>query len=229
MQILKKDKFVTKLIGYNSFISFNKFDQKRVEKVKSPFFITIKSKKKIKIKKKSNKYKIFLNSKLVNFVRDNRTKYSLDIKCRAAKNKDKLKLIKIANEKHDKSRFFRDKNLPKKFKNKLRKSWILNYFKKKRGDFLIVAIINNVIAGFILLIKKKPFLRIDLIQTSKKFQKKGVAKSLINFANNNLLKKKYKMIAGTQEDNMAAIKMYKTLGFKKYGSSIYIYHLHNTF
>ena len=71
----------------------------RVEKVKSPFFITIKSKKKIKIKKKSNKYKIFLNSKLVNFVRDNRTKYSLDIKCRAAKNKDKLKLIKIANEK----------------------------------------------------------------------------------------------------------------------------------
>ena len=59
MQILKKDKFVTKLIGYNSFISFNKFDQKRVEKVKSPFFITIKSKKKIKIKKKVTNIKYF--------------------------------------------------------------------------------------------------------------------------------------------------------------------------
>ena len=115
----------------------------------------------------------------------------------------------------------------KKFKNNFKKKWILNYFRKKRGDFLIVAYTKKTIMGFILLIKKKSYLRIDLIQTKSKFQKRKVASSLINFVNNNYLLKNQKIVAGTQDNNIEALKMYKNLGFKKYRSPLYIYHIHN--
>ena len=42
------------------------------------------------------------------------------------------------------------------------------FFNKKEGDYLFVSYQNNEILGFILIIKKKKILIIDLIATSKK-------------------------------------------------------------
>ena len=103
----------------------------------------------------------------------------------------------------------------------------MNYFKGKRGNSLFVSYKNNSIMGFILLIKKLKSIQIDLIQTSKKFREKKVASSLINFANNQLMKNNYKIIAGTKSDNLSAIKMYKKLKFTQTKKISYIYHLHN--
>ena len=73
------------------------------------------------------------------------------------------------------------------------------FFNKKRGDYLFVSYQNNEILGFILIIKKKKILSIDLIATSKKYRKKGVATSLINYTNNKLMKK---VTGSLQEPNL---------------------------
>ena len=44
---------------------------------------------------------------------------------------------------------------------------------------------------------------------------KKVATSLINYINNKIMKPTYRLSAGTQKNNLAAIKMYKKLGFIK--------------
>ena len=64
------------------------------------------------------------------------------------------------------------------------------FFKKKRGDYLFVSYQKNQILGFILIIKKKKVFNIDLIATAKKYRKKGVATSLINYTNNKLNEKR---------------------------------------
>ena len=53
-----------------------------------------------------------------------------------------------------------------------------------------------------------------MIATAKKYRKKGVATSLINFTNNKLMKKSNSIIAGTQLNNFSAIKMYQKLDKK---------------
>ena len=65
-----------------------------------------------------------------------------------------------------------------------------------------------------------------MVASRKKYRKKGVATSLINYINNEIMKKKDKMIAGTQIDNFGAIKMYKKLGFIKKKKVTFCYHIH---
>ena len=115
-------------------------------------------------------------------------------------------------------------SLPLKFRKTYRAEWILNFFKKKRGDFLIVAYKNKKVIGFILMLKKSFGLQIDLIVSSKKYQNKKVGTSLINYINNNFLKKEDIIRAGTQLDNIKANNIYKKLGFVK---KSYVYHIHS--
>ena len=67
---------------------------------------------------------------------------------------------------------------------------------------------------------------VDLIVTSKKNRKQGVARSLLNYVNNFYLKKKNSfIIAGTQSNNISAIKFNNKMNFKKVHET-YIYHIH---
>ena len=226
MTEFKEDKFVTKLIGFKSYIAHKKLLSKSFKKLKKPFFLTVKSKKKIFFKSKIGGIKIHLLSKLIYFERRFKKKVFLDLSCRDAKKKDIYKIINIAKENNLDSRFMVDQLIPNKFKKKYRSQWIKNFFNKKRGDYLFVSYQNNEILGFILIIKKKKILSIDLIATSKKYRKKGVATSLINYTNNKLMKKSNSMIAGTQLNNFSAIKMYQKLGFKRKKETTFCYHIH---
>jgi ribosomal protein S18 acetylase RimI-like enzyme len=117
--------------------------------------------------------------------------------------------------------------LPVKFRNSFRYKWLQNFFKKQRGDLLLVAYKNMKIFGFILILKKKFGLQIDLIVTSKKYQKRKVGTSLINYTIKNYLMKNQVIRAGTQVDNFQANSLYKKLGFKKINKVQYIYHVHS--
>jgi len=77
------------------------------------------------------------------------------------------------------------------------------------------------------MLKKSFALQIDLIILSKKYQNKKVGTTLINYVNNNYLKKKDIIRAGTQLDNIKANKIYKKIGFIKKKPSSYIYHIHS--
>jgi len=222
----QEDKFITKLIGFKSYIVHKKILSKSLKNMKKPFFLTIKSKKKIFFKSKIKGVKIDLPSKLIHFERGFQKKVFVDLSCRDAKKKDINKIINIAKENNLNSRFMVDKSISNKFKKKYRSQWVKNFFNKKRGDYLFVSYQNNEILGFILIIKKKKILSIDLIATSKKYRKKGVATSLINYTNNKLMKKSNSIIAGTQFNNSAAIEMYQKLGFIRKKEMTFCYHIH---
>jgi len=221
-----KDKFVSNLIGFKSYISDKKILLTHLKKIQKPFFLTIKSKKKLIYKLSLRGLKIKLISKLVYFERCFKKKQSIEVRCRNAKKNDIDQILNIAKEDHLNSRFIIDNLIPVKFKKKYRSEWVKNFFKKQRGDYLIVAYKNNQILGFILILKKKNQFVIDLIVSGKKHRKKKVATSLINYINNKIMKNKDKIIAGTQINNFIAIKMYKKLGFIKKKNQIFCYHIH---
>ena len=223
---LTEDKFVTNLIGFKSYITNKKILTQKLSNIKKPFFLSIKSKKKLIFKKKIKNIKISLISKLIYFERDFKKNLLINIKCRKAKKSDIKKIINLAKENNLKSRFIKDKFIPRSFKIKYRSEWVRNFFRKKRGDYLLVAEKNNKILGFILILKKKKTFNIDLVAAGKKYRKKKVASSLINFINNKIMKNKDKIVAGTQIDNLIAIKMYKKLGFIRKKNKTFCYHIH---
>tara|TARA_B100000780_G_C20727054_1_gene288935 strand:- start:56 stop:493 length:438 start_codon:yes stop_codon:yes gene_type:complete len=140
--------------------------------------------------------------------------------------KDKVQLRAISLENTSNSRFVIDNKFPIKFRSYFRYFWLRNFFKKKRGDFLIVCLYKKKIAGFLLLIKRNSNYQIDLIVVKKNKQNKGVGHSLITYVNDNFMNKKNAdLIAGTQENNLSAINFYKKNGFKKVKAQ-YNHHIH---
>ena len=233
MSKIFKDKFVSHLINYPSYITNNFLSLKHIKKLKKPFFITLKTTPKKKIKKKIIDYiesanlKIKLASKMVIYERKYKANKKIYQNCREAKKSDMPQLKKICLENTSNSRYFNDLNLPLKFRKTYRAKWILNFFKKKRGDILIVAYKNKKILGFILMLKKSFGLQIDLIVSSKNYQNKKVGTSLVNYVNNNYLKINDVIKAGTQLDNINANMIYKKLGFAKRKNLSYVYHVHS--
>jgi ribosomal protein S18 acetylase RimI-like enzyme len=227
MNKLFEDKFVSHLIGYKCFFMSESFNLNLIQKLKKPFFITFKCKSKTKLSTKYKDLEVKLASKMVTYER----KYLKDlvtyVGCREAQKKDIPQLKKICLEDTSNSRFFNDLKLPLKFRKNFRAAWLLNYFKKKRGDILIVALDKNKVLGFILMLKKCFGLQIDLIVSSKKHQNKKVGTTLINYVNNNYLKKNDIIRAGTQIDNIKANKIYAKIGFIKKKTSTFIYHVHS--
>jgi len=172
MTKLIEDKFVSNLIGLKSYIVNKNILTKDLENIKKPFFLTIKSRKKLFFKTKLKNIKINFISKLIYFKKNLKKKQLLDVKCRNANKHDIKQIINIAKEKNLNSRFIMDKLIPEKFKKEYRSVWIKNFFKKQRGDYLIVAEKNKEILGFVLILIKKNQLTIDLIVSSKKHRKK---------------------------------------------------------
>jgi len=233
MSRLFKDKFVSHLIGYQSYIAYNLLSLNFIKRLKKPFFITLKTNSSNKLSKKTMDFyksanlKIKLASTMVNFERKFKENKKVYLDCREAKKKDIPQLKKICLEDSSNSRFFNDFSLPLKFRKTYRAEWILNFFRKKRGDILIVAYKKKKIIGFISMLKKSFGLQIDLIVSSKKYQNKKVGTSLINYINNNYLKKDNIIKAGTQLDNIKANKIYTKLGFVKKKPKSHVYHIHS--
>ena len=165
-----KDLFLSKLFGYSCYTS-NEFNLNKIKKIQRPFFLTIKSRNKLNIKKNQN-MRISLISKQINFKKRVQKEENNLINCRKARRSDKKDILKITQNSHSVSRFLIDKTISKKFKKNYKKEWILNYFRKKRGDNLLLAFLNKTIYGFILLIKKKNEVIIDQIIVDKKYVKK---------------------------------------------------------
>ena len=209
-----------------SYITYQKISPNHLNKIKKPFFLTIKSKKRIVFSFDFKGIEISLISKLIYFERNLKKNFLIGLKCRNAKKNDIKQIINVAKENNLNSRFLIDKLISKNLKKDIDQNGLKNFFRKKRGDYLLVVEQNEKILGFMLILKQKNYLTIDLIATSKKYRKRGVATSLINYTNNNIMGKKDKIIAGTQINNSVAVKMYKKLGFIKKKGETFCYHLH---
>ncbi len=224
MKKINIDNFISRNTKIKSFTATDLVD---IKKLKKPFFLTIKTKINF-LKKYNYEIKPTLISKHVVFSKNIKRKYSSKVishNCKLVKKEFKKQIINIAKEKTSNSRFVKDKKLPANFRKNFRALWVENYFKNKRGDYLIIAFKEKIVKGFLLLISNNNNIHIDLIATKKKYQRKGVSESLINFAINKFSEKFNLIVAGTQYDNLPAKKLYKKLGFK-ITDRTNIYHFH---
>tara|TARA_B100001057_G_scaffold494399_1_gene590902 strand:+ start:3061 stop:3747 length:687 start_codon:yes stop_codon:yes gene_type:complete len=138
-----------------------------------------------------------------------------DLNCFFAKKRDLNELKKISRNSYKFSRFHLDNKISTSISNRIFSSWIENYFKNKRGDYLLVYKKDKKVLGFLLLKKeRKHFLRIDLIAVHNQHKKKNIGKKLINHAMFMYNKKFSHFIVGYQSHNNAAKKFYSCLGFR---------------
>ena len=146
-------------------------------------------------------------------------------KIRFAEQYDENIVKELARKSFKFSRFHLDEKIPNKIANEIKYKWVENYFKGKRGDRMVVAIIDNMVVGFLLLIKKMNSLIIDLIALDDKFRGKKIADDMIIYAENNIKNIK-KIIVGTQIANIPSIRFYEKCGFHIIESN-YVFHYHN--
>ncbi len=137
---------------------------------------------------------------------------------------DKNEVMNLAASSFRFSRFHLDPNIPNDIANKIKSKWVENFFLNKRGTHLIVAKIKQIVAGFLLCIKDKNILYIDLFAVDSKKRGMGVANDMINFAVLNI-PDIHTVIIGTQLANIPSINLFLKLDFKLKESK-YIFHYH---
>lgn len=226
--MLKIDKWLSRQLNYTAY-NINNVNYKNFNFLKNKcknILISIKSYKKIKSS--------FLKKNKINLIETNLTfcknskKKKLQINyfnnIRFANTFDKKSILDIAINSFTKSRFFKDKNINQKLARKIKYNWLLNFFKKKRGEHLIVSEFNKKVVGFLLVLKNKKDYIIDLIAVKKNYQNLGHGTRMIEFLENKvLMENKVKIYVSTQSDNEDSIKLYIKNKFKlKYKK--YIYH-----
>jgi len=226
--LLKIDKWLSSQLGYSAYnidnTSLKNFNFLRYKS--KNILISIKSNKKFKnLFLKKNQIKLI--EKNITFLKSPRKKkveinYFKNI--RLANIFDKKAILDIAGNSFIKSRFYKDKNIKKRLARKIKRNWVLNFFRKKRGEYLIVSEFNKKVVGFLLVLKSKKNYIIDLIAVKKNYQNLGLGTKMLKFLENKVLKKsKVKIYASTQSDNKNSIKLYIKNKFKvKYKK--YVYH-----
>jgi ribosomal protein S18 acetylase RimI-like enzyme len=226
--LFKIDKWLSaqlKYPAYNinniNYKSFN-FSEYRHEKI----LISIKSNKEIK--------KAFLKKNKIKLIEKNLTFFKISKKkkiednyfknIRLVNSLDKKKILDIAKNSFINSRFFKDKEIKKKLARKIKRNWVLNFFIKKRGKYLIVSESYKKVVGFLLILKSKNDYIIDLIAVKKNHQNLGFGTKMIEFLENIVLKRnKVRIYVSTQSNNKDSIKLYVKNKFKvKYKK--YVYH-----
>ena len=152
------------------------------------------------------------------------SKYQKDIDICFAEKKHQEATGKIARDNFIYSRFHLDPLIDNDIASRIKQNWVKNYFFGKRGDVMVLALLNNEPVGFLQLIIKNKELFIDLIGVQKIAQGKGIASSMIQFASKNIKQSCIKV--GTQIGNIPSIKLYQKLGFVLTGSD-YVFHYHS--
>ena len=225
--MFKIDKWLSVQLGHPAYNINNidksfDFSEYRYKKI----LISIKTNKKIK-NSFLKKNKIKLIEKNLTFFKNskkNKLKKNYFENIRFANNLDKKNILDIAENSFINSRFFKDKNIKKKLARKIKRNWVLNFFRKKRGEYLIISECNKKVVGFLLILKNKNDYIIDLIAVKKKYQNLGFGTKMIKFLENIVLKRnKVKIYVSTQSNNKDSIKLYIKNKFKvKYRN--YVYH-----
>lgn len=124
------------------------------------------------------------------------------------------RVIEIANESFQYSRFFNDDQLSQKRKANIYSEWTKSAFEQV-SKYFVICEINDRIAGYILFSFSEDSSVIELIAVDKKYQGKGVGKSLVKTMETFIMGKGINKIkVGTQVDNISAAQFYGTMGFK---------------
>jgi len=144
---------------------------------------------------------------------------------RAARPDDAQAVEQIARTSFEVSRFHLDPRLRPGLAHEIKAQWAANFFRGQRGDFMIVAESEGVVAGFLqLLMTADSVLVIDLIAVARPYRGRGLATAMIRHAARTC-GKPAKLRVGTQVANVGSLALYQRLGFEITGSA-YVLHFH---
>jgi len=145
---------------------------------------------------------------------------------RHAASSDRAAVGEVAAGSFEFDRFHQDPEIPDSTASELKSTWAKNFFLGRRGDFLLVAVSSQDIAGFVQIIKKsEDCLVIDLIAVEERFRNQGIATKLIESVMTRLSDKTRTVRAGTQAANARSRALYSRLGFKVVSEEC-VLHLH---
>jgi ribosomal protein S18 acetylase RimI-like enzyme len=144
---------------------------------------------------------------------------------RAARPADAAAVEQIARTSFEMSRFHLDPHLRPGLANEIKAQWAANFFRGRRGDFMVVAERDGQVAGFLQLIAaSEAVLVIDLIAVARDARGRGLASAMIRHAAHTCGAPR-RLRVGTQIANVGSLKLYQRLGFSV-TTSAYMFHLH---
>jgi GNAT superfamily N-acetyltransferase len=161
----------------------------------------------------------------IQFYRDFAPLEYSELGIRIAKTQDESSVAEVARTSFLYDRFHIDENIPPEISTKIKSEWAANYFRKLRGDLMIVAEVRGRIVGFLQMLETaENSVIIDLIAVRQDHRGLGLARNMIGYAIE-LYKNKHCLIVGTQLINSSSIALYQKIGFL-YKSSQYVLHYH---
>lgn len=138
--------------------------------------------------------------------------------------------IEIAGKAFHFSRFHLDPRIDRAVADRVKREWIRSYTLGKRGDDLLVAIIENQVVGFLAALRVVDAGRrvavIDLIAISADYRKRGVGTALIAHFIAKYRDSSDDLRVGTQVANVASFRLYQRTGFS-ISRAEYLLHLHS--
>ncbi len=125
------------------------------------------------------------------------------------------------------SRFHLDPLIPNELANRVKAEWTRSYFRGQRGDQMMVATLDGVVAGFVLLIggDDRTWI-IDLIAVDRRHRGQGVARGMVSHMEEHA-EGFTRVRVGTQLANIPSIRLYAQLGFVM-DEAHYVFHHHQT-
>ena len=133
--------------------------------------------------------------------------------------------MELANKSFKYSRFHLDSFFSNEVANNIKAEWVRSFFMEKRGDAMIVALIDNTIVGFLLLLQDDERITIDLIAVDSNFRGEGIAKDMIMYSQD-CYKDLSFIRVGTQLVNRPSINLYENLFFR-FIEAKYVFHYHS--
>jgi ribosomal protein S18 acetylase RimI-like enzyme len=106
----------------------------------------------------------------------------------------------------------------------VKREWARNFFRGKRGAWMVVARQRAGVAGFLQLLRVETNLVIDLIAVNEGARGRGLGQAMISFAARHCGPFE-RVKVGTQIANAPSLRLYEGLGFKFHNSQ-YVMHCH---
>ena len=139
---------------------------------------------------------------------------------------DREAVMEVARENFIFSRFHLDPMVPDDAANEIKARWAGNFYAGNRGDYMVVGVVDGVIAGFLQLLKTADGrLIIDLIAADQRYRGRGIGSDMISFAEAQIAGCK-KYVVGTQIANVPSMRLYEKLGFRV-SNAQYVFHYNN--
>lgn len=125
---------------------------------------------------------------------------------------ERNEIVNIGGSAFRYSRFHADPGFEDTISDLVKREWVDNFYKGKRGTHMVIAKYQEKHAGFLQLIKQEDILIIDLIGVSAEYRRKKLADRMIRFAEIELAPKE--LVVGTQASNIPSVRLYENFGFR---------------